>query len=137
MTGTHDTDTLAEWWESTTPEERADLASLPSVVTQTGGQPDFTPIELTDASRDTLVEVVYGSGSDLVILPIQDVFGWRERINEPGTVNDSNWTFKLPWPVERLRSEPEALACAGRLRKWADQYGRLNAVNGVRPHSSG
>jgi 4-alpha-glucanotransferase len=137
MTGTHDTDTLAEWWESTTPEERADLASLPSVMSLAGRPLDFTPIELTDALRDMLIEAVYASGSDLLILPVQDVFGWRERINEPGTVNDTNWTFKLPWTVDRLRSEPEALACAGRLRKLADQYGRLNTIHGVRPHSSG
>jgi hypothetical protein len=25
----------------------------------------------------------------------------------------------------------------GRLRKWADQHGRLNSINGVRPHLSG
>jgi 4-alpha-glucanotransferase len=137
MTGTHDTDTLAEWWESTTLEERANLASLPSLVDLAGARPDFTPVELTDSNRDTLIEAVYASGSDLLILPIQDVFGWRERINEPGTVTDSNWTFKLPWPVDQLRSQSEALKCAGRLRKWADQYGRLNSINGVRPHSSG
>ena len=125
MTGTHDTETLAEWWETTTPEERADLASLPTVRRLAGGPPDFTPIELNAASRDTLVEAIYSSGSDLLILPIQDVFGWRERINEPGTVNDKNWTFKLPWPVDRLESEPEAQACAARLRDWAERHGRL------------
>jgi 4-alpha-glucanotransferase len=137
MTGTHDTDTLAEWWESTTPEERADLASLPSILGLAGGRPDFTRVELTDSNRDTLIEALYASGSDLLILPVQDVFGWRERINEPGTVTDSNWTFKLPWPLDGLRSQSEALACAGRLRKWADQHGRLNSINGVSTHSSG
>lgn len=126
MTGTHDTDTLAEWWESTTPEERASLASLPSVMALGGRPPDFTPIELNSANRDILLEAVYASASDLLILPIQDVFGWRERINEPGTVNDRNWTFKLPWPVDRLEAEPEAEACAARLRLWAERHGRLN-----------
>jgi 4-alpha-glucanotransferase len=125
MTGTHDTDTLAEWWETTTPDERADLASLPSIVRLVGGRPDFTPIELNDENRDTLIEAVYASGSDSLILPIQDVFGWRERINEPGTVDDRNWTFKLPWPVDRFESEPEAQACAARLRVWAERHGRL------------
>ncbi|RPH58292.1 MAG: hypothetical protein EHM89_12625 [Acidobacteria bacterium] len=124
ITGTHDTDTLAEWWESTTPEERASLASLPSVMALGGRPPDFTPIELNSANRDILLEAVYASASDLLILPIQDVFGWRERINEPGTVNDTNWTFRLPWPVDQLNSEPEARACAERLRNWADRHGR-------------
>ncbi len=125
ITGTHDTDTLADWWETTTPDERADLASLPSIVRLVGGRPDFAPIELNDENRDTLIEAVYASGSDSLILPIQDVFGWRERINEPGTVDERNWTFKLPWPVDRFESEPEAQACAARLRVWAERHGRL------------
>jgi 4-alpha-glucanotransferase len=124
ITGTHDTDTLAEWWESTTPEERASLACLPSVMALSGRPPDFTPIKLNSANRDLLLEALYASASDLLILPIQDVFGWRERINEPGTVNDTNWTFRLPWPVDHLDSEPEARACAERLRNWADRHGR-------------
>jgi 4-alpha-glucanotransferase len=128
MTGTHDTDTLAEWWESTTPEERANLASLPSIVRLSGGLPDLTTFELSEAVRDTLLEALYGSASDLLILPIQDVFGWRERINEPGTVTDRNWTFKLPWPVEQLHTEPEAVACAIRLRRWAERHSRLPGV---------
>jgi 4-alpha-glucanotransferase len=89
-----------------------------------GRPPDFTPIELNSANRDILLEALYASASDLLILPIQDVFGWRERINEPGTVNDTNWTFRLPWPVDHLDSEPEARACAERLRNWADRHGR-------------
>jgi 4-alpha-glucanotransferase len=128
ITGTHDTETLAEWWETTTPEERTDLASLPTIERLADGPPDFTPDQLNAEIRDTLIEAVYSSGSDLVILPIQDVFGWRDRINEPGTVTDKNWTFKLPWPVDRLASEPEAQACAARLRTWAERHGRLNGV---------
>ena len=34
------------------------------------------------------------SGADLLILPIQDVFGWQDRINQPATVADSNWTWR-------------------------------------------
>ena len=36
----------------------------------------------------------------LVALP--DIFGWRDRINVPSSVNDENWTWRLPWPVETL-----------------------------------
>ncbi len=55
---------------------------------------------------------LYASGADLLILPIQDVFGWRDRINQPATVGDGNWTWRLPWPVDRLLTEPEAMAVA-------------------------
>ena len=74
--------------------------------------------------RDTLIEVLYAAGSDLLILPIQDVFGWCDRINQPATVNTSNWTWRLPWPADRLSEEPEAVETAARLRDWGKRYGR-------------
>ena len=37
------------------------------------------------AVRDALLEILLASGSDLTLLPVQDVFGWRDRINEPAT----------------------------------------------------
>ena len=49
----------------------------------------------------------------LTIFPMQDLFGWRDRINTPAQVDDENWTWRLPWPVDRLdeiprRREPRA-----------------------------
>ena len=58
------------------------------------------------AVRDVLLEALFASGSDLLLLPIQDAFGWRDRINEPATVSDDNWTYRLPWPVDTLRRGP-------------------------------
>ena len=74
--------------------------------------------------RDALLEALFASGSDLLLLPVQDVFGWRDRINEPATVSDGNWTFKLPWPCDRLDEVPEA-----RERRADARLGR-----GARPH---
>jgi hypothetical protein len=34
---------------------------------------------LSETLRGVLTEVLFASGSDLLILPIQDVFGWRDR----------------------------------------------------------
>jgi 4-alpha-glucanotransferase len=67
---------------------------------------------------------LYASGSDLLILPIQDLFGWRDRINQPATVSDANWTWRLPWPADRLTTEPQAMAVATQLKEWATRYGR-------------
>ena len=52
--------------------------------------------------HEALLETLFASGSDTLILPIQDVFGWRDRINQPATVGDANWTWRLPWPTDRL-----------------------------------
>ena len=69
--------------------------------------------------HEALLETLYASGADLLILPIQDVFGWRDRINQPATVGDGNWTWRLPWPSDRLATEPAAMAVANQLREWA------------------
>ena len=74
--------------------------------------------------RDVLLETLFASGSDLLLVPIQDVFGWRDRINEPATVNDDNWTFRLPWPTDRLDAYPEARERRDRLRAWSETHGR-------------
>jgi 4-alpha-glucanotransferase len=72
-----------------------------------------------------LLEVLMASASRLVLFPMQDVFGWRDRINEPATVSDANWTFKLPWPVDQLDEVPEARERKDQLRAWSERYGRL------------
>jgi 4-alpha-glucanotransferase len=112
MTGTHDTEPLAVWWESLTPKEQQRFG-LESPVFDAG-------------VRDRLLTRLYHAGSNLVLLPIQDVFGWRDRINQPATTNATNWTYALPWPVEHLRRDPYALERADRLAEWSDRTGRSN-----------
>ena len=55
---------------------------------------------------------------------VQDVFGWRDRINQPATVSDANWTWRLPWPSDRLSTEPEAMEIATQLQEWCRRYRR-------------
>ncbi len=80
--------------------------------------------ELSNHCREALLETLFESGSDLLILPIQDVFGWRDRINQPATVGDDNWTWRLPWPADRLTTEPGAMDVANQLREWSRKHGR-------------
>jgi 4-alpha-glucanotransferase len=115
MTGTHDTDTLAVWWESLDTEHQRRFGVESPVF--------------TSEIRDFLVQLMFNSGSDLMLLPIQDVFGWRDRINLPASISDANWTYVLPWPVDRMLVEPEALECAERLTQWGYLTGRWVAVS--------
>jgi 4-alpha-glucanotransferase len=110
MTGTHDTETLAVWWESMSAEERKRFAA---------SSPQFD-----NALRDDILEHMYNAGSDLVLLPMQDVFGWRDRINHPATISEANWTYTLPWPVDRFGEQPEALERASRVADWCERAGR-------------
>jgi 4-alpha-glucanotransferase len=125
--GTHDTEPLAVWWEQAPPEERQAALAIPSVRDRlSAGDLDRAAHEpqLSAAVLDALLEALFSSGSDLLILPVQDVFGWRDRINQPATIGVQNWTWKLPWPADRLLTEPAALHVAGRLREWAARHGR-------------
>jgi len=101
ITGTHDTETLAEWWDTAPDEERACAANL-RTLREAGCRPTDP---FSGTVRDALLASVFGAGSDLVLVPVQDIFGWRDRVNTPAVVDDVNWTWRLPWPVEHLLVE--------------------------------
>ena len=131
--GTHDTEPLVVWWETAPEEERTAALAIPLVAERLGEDGCRTALEsptLTASARDAFIEVLIASNSDLVILPVGDVFGWADRINTPATVNDQNWTWRMPWPNERLAFEPEAVAAVKRLREWCARYrGSLDFQN--------
>jgi 4-alpha-glucanotransferase len=121
--GTHDTEPMAVWWESATEAERRAIIELPTVQRgMKGALVDQVPYE--PVVRDALLDALFASGSGLVLNVIQDVFGWRDRINEPSTVNDRNWTFRLPWPSDRLDAEPEARGRQAALRRSSREHNR-------------
>ena len=120
--GTHDTDPLLVWWERADADERQQLSRLPTIQRIAAGAPLQGATE--DRVRDVLLEALFASGSDLLLLPIQDVFGWRDRVNVPGTVAADNWTYRLPWPVDHLGDFGEARERQQRLREWAERYDR-------------
>jgi 4-alpha-glucanotransferase len=121
--GTHDTETMAEWWDAAPDSERRLLSALPS-VRRLVGEADLAAERFDGHVRDVLLEVLFASGSDVLLLPLQDAFGWRDRINEPATITEENWTYRLPWPVDRLTDIPEACERQEQLRAWSTRYGR-------------
>jgi len=127
-TGTHDTEPLVPWWEAAPTEERQAVLNVASVADRLTGTERAEALAgntLTTPLRRALLEALFASGSDYLILPVQDPFGWRDRINQPGTVGQANWTWRLPGPVERLTVEPEAVAVARDLRAWALRHDRF------------
>ena len=121
--GTHDTEPVASWWDSASEDERRKVGELASVRRIPGGA-DLAHRPFDATVRDVLLEVLFASASDSLLIPVQDAFGWRDRVNEPATVNDVNWTYKLPWPSDRLDEIPEARERKGQLRVWSERYGR-------------
>jgi 4-alpha-glucanotransferase len=124
-TGTHDTETMVEWWEGGTDDERTALAEIPFVAER---QVQVSSATCDRAIQDTLLEMLIASSSDLLILPMQDLFGWRDRVNVPATVSDDNWTWRLPWPVDELATRAEVHARSAQLRRWIQASDRSRAL---------
>jgi 4-alpha-glucanotransferase len=120
--GTHDTEPLVVWWETASDDERRKVAAVPTIqqLAPGGNLVDSA----TAAACDVLLEALFASGSDLVLAPVQDVFGWRDRINVPATISDSNWTFRLPWFADELDEIPEARERRDTLRAWSEKHQR-------------
>jgi 4-alpha-glucanotransferase len=117
-TGTHDTETVAEWWDAGDRHERrcaGDIAALREAGIS--AEQPFSPVV-----RDAIVSALFSAASELVLLPLQDVFGWRDRINTPALVSDVNWSWRLPWPIEEMLQRPEAQERAAFLRERAARY---------------
>ncbi|HEU4939194.1 MAG TPA: 4-alpha-glucanotransferase [Vicinamibacterales bacterium] len=119
-TGTHDTETLAEWWDEADSDERQKAMEWP-YLKATGRNADAT---FDDCLRDALLRILFNAGSNLVVVPVQDIFGWKDRINTPAVVDDVNWRWRMPWPVEDLSDEPVPRERSGFLRQLSRSSGR-------------
>jgi 4-alpha-glucanotransferase len=109
-TGTHDTDTVAEWWEGAREDERQAAARAWPELQGVALTREFTP----DIHRAMLASTL-NAGSDLCVLPWQDILGTRDRINLPGSMSDSNWAYRIAQPVDALLTDAPTREAAERL----------------------
>jgi len=115
--GTHDTETQAVWYDGLTPEQRGFLARIPGLE-QLDAHRAFD-----DCVRDALLRVLYQSASDLCLVPFQDLLGAREQVNVPGSVNDRNWTYRMPMEVESLAADQATSERLHRLSSESRRFG--------------
>ncbi|MBI5067953.1 MAG: 4-alpha-glucanotransferase [Deltaproteobacteria bacterium] len=116
-TGTHDTESSADWYDQLDEKERKAFLEIPGLAALKARG----PATFDDGVRDAILELVYASGSEFCLVPFQDAVGSRERTNTPGTVNDQNWSYRVPAPVAELAKDP----AAARLRALAERSRRL------------
>jgi 4-alpha-glucanotransferase len=126
MTGTHDTETLAEWWTRAGLDERRALLGLPAMSAWAASSGATADRAWDTSLRDALLRQAYVAGSNELFLPVQDLFGWTDRINVPGTVTGANWTWRLPWLVDALVREPPAVERADFARRLAGERSLRN-----------
>jgi 4-alpha-glucanotransferase len=118
-TSTHDTETLREWWETQPPPEReAVIRAYPELQTV----PDAS--RYTEDTHRALLAAAENSGSDLCVVPWQDAFGTRERINLPGSISGENWAYRIETPVDELLVREDSRATAALLARLTEAAGR-------------
>jgi 4-alpha-glucanotransferase len=122
-TGTHDTESLAEWWETLSDDLR--VGTLRSLDLEHGEarQIQCAPQRTADLHL-ALLRRLYEAGSALTIIPIQDLLGWRERINVPATTDAQNWTYRLPVTIDDLDQTPAIRERMEVVSTMIDQSGR-------------
>ena len=106
-TGTHDNMTTRQWLESLDPETLEYAA-------------EYMLLSKKEGYVAGAVRTVMASVSDLAIIPMQDILnlGAAGRMNFPGTLSDSNWTW-------RLKDGIITPGIAMQLRKLTQLYGRI------------
>ncbi len=120
-TGTHDTDTLTMWWSALPEKERRQLCAALEIERAV----DIHRDSLDERALHAILEALYRAPSRLVLVPIQDLFGWGDRINTPGTVGPDNWSWRLPLPLEQMTQDRDMLARLSKLRAIAARTGRF------------
>lgn len=119
-TGTHDTDALTVWWRECPIEDRNKLVHALSLD---GRVHPEAPLQ--GESLDAVIEALYAGQSVVAILPIQDLFGWESRINHPGTISETNWTYRLPLELDRMAESGEICDRQRTLLEMARRTGRF------------
>ena len=118
---------MATWWTSLPTDDRERILQIPSVARylQDASAANLSESDaLSPSLRDALIRALFDAQSELTMLPIQDVFGWHDRINTPARIDEENWTWRMPWPVDRLDEIREARARAEALASWIREAGR-------------
>ncbi|MBN1243083.1 MAG: 4-alpha-glucanotransferase [Spirochaetales bacterium] len=112
----HDTSTLREWYE----REGEGARFLSFLEGKDAAAEPWSP-----EIQARLMSALAKSNSLLFVAQLQDWLGlapgWNpadcreERVNVPGTVNDSNWTWRMPRSLEELADDELWAAAAGKV----------------------
>jgi len=139
---THDLATLAGYWESRDIELRASLDLYPSadvhlqqveerkrdcnrllaalarealLPPELGPDPQW-PVPMTQSLAMAVQEYLARSRSRVLVVQLEDIFGCRDQVNLPGTVDQyANWRRRLPVPIEQWESDGRFAEFARRL----------------------
>lgn len=119
--GTHDTETSPVWWDALPDDERARIREIPEL----GAVPDDLSTSYNHHVHRALTEALVMAPSNLALLPVQDLFALRDRINTPNTVGPQNWSWRLPWSLDTMDKEEHVGGQLDALAALARRAGRI------------
>ena len=123
-TGTHDTSSLSSWWHEASNEERFHF--LAAFQKRESPQDDASS-SFSDKIHETILRGLMEAGSEMVILPVQDILGEGDQINFPGTTSIQNWRYRIPEHIERLSQSPRYKHKIDFLKRMIEKSGRSPA----------
>ena len=113
----HDSSTVRQWWEN-----EADQNQFSGFI----GVPSL-PSKYNPGSAKIILSKAASAHSRFRVFQIQDLLHlsnkWyskdpaQERINVPGSVNDFNWTYRLPAEIDEIAKDKELIAAVKELSK--------------------
>ena len=123
-TSTHDIEPMALWWEVASADEKRAIAAILG-----GGldapDADSAALPFTADVQQRLLRAAYEAGSNLLLLPLQDACGWRDRINVPGNGRRRQLAWRLPIAVEAMEADQSLASSADTLHALSKASGRL------------
>jgi 4-alpha-glucanotransferase len=105
----HDSSTVRQWWETEANQEQfAGFIGVPSL-----------PKIYNPGTAKVVLSKIAAARSRFRVFQIQDLLHlsnkWyaetsdSERINVPGTLNDFNWSYRLPAPIEEIAKDKDLI----------------------------
>lgn len=85
--------------------------------------------EFTADLHNGVVGFLLSTSAKLAILSQEDLFKATAQQNVPGIVEGYlNWSTKMPFTLEQLRTEPMAIGCAAMFKSWVARTGRAHGA---------
>ncbi|MCL2271688.1 MAG: 4-alpha-glucanotransferase [Treponema sp.] len=113
----HDSSTVRQWWES-----EADQRQFSGFI----GVPSL-PSKYNPGSAKIILSKAASARSRFRVFQIQDLLHlsnkWytkdpaQERINVPGSVNDFNWTYRLPAEIDEIAKDKDLITAVRELSR--------------------
>lgn len=101
------------------------LCAFAGIETPGGEIPEYS-----HEIQESLLRELFFSNSGRVAVLINDLIYDTERINVPGVMDGSNWSFRLPMTARELIGGKEYWEMRGVLKKLLNESGRSRRVNG-------